>query len=233
MVISHKYKFVFVSVPKTATKSITDYLNNFSDIKGNSNDKQSPYNYHATAFQLLTEFKKQNWNWDEYVKFTVVRNPWDKLVSNYFYKQSEIKKWKPLIKENTENKENHKWIHQWNIPVIYKEWTRYFEQNKSFTESILNLNNPKVYKYDEVYEYSHWIGIPEKVTILDKYIKMENIQEDFNIICDRIKIPRQELQHKNSSKHKHYTEYYDDETKQIVAEKYAKDIEYFKYKFGE
>ena len=86
MVISHKHKFLFVSVPKTATKSITDYLNNFADIKGDSNDKQSPYNYHATAMQLLTEFKKQNWNWEEYIKFTVVRNPCDKLVSNYFFK---------------------------------------------------------------------------------------------------------------------------------------------------
>ena len=141
--------------------------------------------------------------------FTFVRNPWDRLVSSYFYLK------------NGGNCEGDK--------IDFKN---FFMHYSNFEDMLLNWND---IFYNQIHFKPQWEWIcdDDENIIVDYVGRFENLQQDFDIICDKIRIPQQQLPHKNKSKHKHYTEYYDDETRQTVKERYTRDIEHFGYKFGE
>ncbi len=212
MRISHKHKFVCISITKTGSTSVRYSLDEYSDIKSQGHYNK-PYFHHVEADQLQTHFQEKNWKWDDYFKFTFVRNPYDRLVSWWNYIQIEYQS------------------HQ-QMPTGKEIWKNLCDdivtKNKDFT-SFVRAENPVWFPKTS----SECISDKDENNLLDFIGRTENFQEDFNIVCDKIGIPQQQLPHKNSSNHKHYTEYYDEETKQIVAERYAKDIEHFGYEFGE
>ena len=79
----------------------------------------------------------------------------------------------------------------------------------------------------------HYLTAPNiREMAMDHIIRFENLQLDFNTICDIIGLPHEKLAHINKLPHKHYSEYYDDEARELVAQQHAKDIEYFGYEYG-
>jgi chondroitin 4-sulfotransferase 11 len=192
--ISHKHKCIFVHIPKTGGMTIEYALG--ADLK--KLHKRTIGEKHGTPRQW--KYPKY---WNEYFTFTGVRNPWDRLVSSYFY---DLSMWR----------RGHRNRHRKLVKRFGK---------CRFRKYIIRHLNTRALHYRLQTDW--FVDIPDYI------LRFENLQKDFNIVCDKIGIPQQQLPHKNKSKHKHYTEYYDDETRSIVAEKYAKDIEYFGYKFGE
>lgn len=130
--------------------------------------------------------------WASYFKFCFVRNPWDRVVSNFHWQKSKGRWQDSTLKD-----------------IILKTDFR-------------QLMDQRLYVYDVFGN-----------KIVDFVGRFENLQEDFNQVCDRIGIERQVLPHHHkSSARKLYWEYYNEETKELVAKRYAKDIGYFSYQFG-
>ena len=200
--ISHKQKFVFVHIPKTAGQSLYENLGGWSRVYPRGFKKSlRKYKQHFTMSEYLEHGYLKIEKLGLYFKFSIVRNPYERILSEFKYAQQIYTKFNNssfnrFVKRDWGNSRRHSTIKQHIRPQY---------------EFLYNDNGK---------------------CLVDFIGRFENLQQDFNIICDNIGIPHQLLPHQNKSKHKHYTEYYDDETRQIVAEKYAKDIEYFGYEFG-
>ena len=67
--ISHEHRAIFVHIQKTGGESVTSAF-------GQSNRLAEK---HVSAQELRTLYGQAVWN--SYFKFSIVRNPWDRLVS--------------------------------------------------------------------------------------------------------------------------------------------------------
>ena len=93
MIISHEHKFIFIKTRKTAGSSVEKYLVNYlnwqTDVCTGSDYDHTPsigglgsqYN-HINAEWIAINYPNE---WKNYFKFSIVRNPWDTLVSFYYW----------------------------------------------------------------------------------------------------------------------------------------------------
>lgn len=108
--ISDSLKLIFMHIPKTAGSSVTYFLRNYANEnvelaksrlgpgKGVSvNDSETGQNVkHIPLHKLL----KKNPEYQDYFKFTVVRNPYDRVMSYYFWHKGNRKCKKEFDKDD-------------------------------------------------------------------------------------------------------------------------------------
>ena len=146
----------------------------------------------------------------ELFTFIFVRNPFDRLVSCYYDKIVCHERWSNIKRQSDS-------IH-------------YMIDNKFNFHQFIEKITTDFYGTDD-----HWMNCTNFIPKNHKnnmFIgKCENLQSDFNYVCKKIKIPSFTLPSANKTNHKHYTEYYNNETRKLVEERYADDLINFEYKF--
>ena len=84
---SHKHKFIYVHIPKSAGTFVKHYLLSNIEPEYEKNQNQQDYDdkYHVTCERALNAIVNDVPDYKDYYKFTVVRNPFDRVVSMFSY----------------------------------------------------------------------------------------------------------------------------------------------------
>ena len=200
--ISHKYKCIFIHIPRTAGTSIENW------IVGKDWWKIDPNTKHLLASQAKKIYSKY---WDEYFKFTFVRNPWDRMVSCLGFPT-----YYGINYDGTLNFDKYKEL--FGYPLTIENDYRFSNRKELIT---------KKHKINSVYLNF----IDEKLDFIGKF---ESLQKDIQFIKKKLNI-KEDFQFQNkivaSKRRPDYRDYYNDETRKIVSDLYKGGIKKFNYKF--
>ncbi len=206
MLISHKYKFIFIHVYKVAGTSIKSSLSKYAEVNLNQISKLTKIKYlnniplsgnfepHISAYDLSQKIPKRMFN--SYFKFAFVRNPYDWQISLYEYmKQQPTHFQHNLVKKMAFNE-----YCNWRIKADFHL------QQEMICDSKGNL-------------------------LVDFIGKIENINKDLKTIEQKLKLPNLELEHLNKSIRSNINNYYEINTKKLIAVNFKADFDLFNYDY--
>ena len=205
MGILKQHKIIFCHIPKTGgitTHKIMESIGNLEIC-----------DRHYNLLQLKEKIDDDEL-FEKSLKFCIVRNPWDRMVSTYFFRKEK-------------KEEDFGPIEQWDLD--FNDWISYI-----YSPEYKNLKLKHTGTCDNVlYQFGssiRWVLDENNNILADKIIRFENLNEELKTLFSNYNYT-QEITKNNSTKHRRYQEYYNENSKNLVAQNFKEDIEYFNYKF--
>lgn len=211
--VSDSHKFVYVMGGKCATGSVNGTLLSIPGITGFDPARQNAnlwrmYSKHLPAKKIREMIGDVKWN--EYFKFTFVRNTYPWIVSSFFF----------MVK-----------IGMLKMP------SNKIMTMKNFQEVINYYQSPAGRRHDNSYpirSQKMFISDESGNVIVDYIGRVETLQKDFNNVCKQINVKSKPLPLCNTSYSSrgdwkiHYIK--NPEAQQLIYYKLKIDIDYFKFK---
>jgi hypothetical protein len=225
LIISHTHKYIFIKSEKTAGTSVeaalskhcttNDIVTPLGDYWFNRDERgewvHSAMNaegffQHDSAADVKRKVPPEIWI--EYFKFSITRNPWDRVVSNFSWESRNRPELKPT----------RRWYHRVHVPFDeFRETTKLFRE---YVKGDWKTN-------DRFY-------VEGGKLCVDFVIRYERLTEDLAEVCRRVGLPSVALPHLKAGLRKDghgYAAYYDEQSKAVVADRHHNDIRLFGYQF--
>lgn len=201
MLVSLERRFIFIHIPKAAGTSIIHALR--------------PYSRASLPRRLLDRVGLGNHSLPQlpdHAKAVDVRAAMPEVFASSFKFAVVRNPWAWHVSYYHYIRQNRKhWQHADVAPLSFREYIEW----RVVHDPILQ---------------SDFIVDDRRELIVDSIAKTESLDRDAAAIFDRIGV-RTRLPHHNRSQHDDYRSYYDERTRDLVAEHYAEDIERFGYSF--
>ena len=218
MPISHTHKTIFVHIPKTAGTSVEAVLGMHGDRKeiglvpyfNQEVDHEHLYGrqiQHMTAQDIRGALADQS-VFTRYFKFTIVRNPWDRLVSALAWT-------------------DQKWAK--GVELTMAEFDEQLRRTYELFVAAASGSTP-VAMPQFLYPQVLFIADADGRLLVDFVGKYETLAADWKVISARLGLNTQ-LPVRMKSHHRDYRDYYSPQTRDLVAQMYAADLQAFGYEF--
>ncbi|MCB1506888.1 MAG: sulfotransferase family 2 domain-containing protein [Hyphomicrobiaceae bacterium] len=211
MLYSASRRFGFIHIQKNAGISISKVIADHVD------DAQRIVSRHARVCDVVPAIGTEEWK--SLYTFAVVRNPWDRLVSWYSMIAQRSSRYDPFF---------------WKKPRIWRYAVKNSHDFKSFIKNcdavVMDQGVEKSFAFDQL----SYIEDAEGKIGVTFVARFENITDDLSHVWETLNIDMSEAPRLNASKRpKDYRLHYDEETAEIVAHRFKRDIDAFGYEFDD